>query len=269
MTTRTERGSTPAARQAAVAWHTGQQDAICDVIAPWEHGRLVRATPYPAYWDYTAVWAAGPLDGLEAADLMRVADEHHGDLAHRDVQVQDEGAGARLRPAFERAGWRATPLVSMAHDGPLPPLPGGVSVREAADPAAVPLRRQWYATEPWAREPAALDAFLAAEGEVHERLGGHVLLVDGPGPEGLAAYVRVRVAGDAGEIAEAYVVPEARGRGIGEALVVAGARAIAAAGARHILIVAEAEGRARRLYARLGFRPVWTMHQFLRVPEGG
>ena len=31
-------------------------------------------------------------------------------------------------------------------------------------------------------------------------------------------------------------------------------------------IVADDEGRPKQLYARLGFRPVWTSTEFLRAP---
>ncbi len=253
------------ARAEAVAWFRGHHRAICDRIETWEHGELLRATGHPSYWDYNAVYADTPLSGVDAETLAGVAERHHGDLAHRHVQVQDEEAGRRLRPAFEALGWKATPLVFMAHAGELPAVPGDLTLREAPDAEAEPLRRRWYPEDEWARDPEVLEAFLREEREVHDVLGGHVVLVDGE--DGPIAYVRVRVAGDAGEVAEAYVVPEARGRGLGTALVAAGARAIADAGASRILIVADGDGRPQHLYGRLGFRPVWTLHQFLRLPR--
>src|SRR3712207_5280914 len=216
------RRSSPA-RDAAIAWHVGQHRAICDVQRSWDHGELVRATARPSYWDYNKVYATGPLADWSAEDLARVADEHHGDLAHRQVQVEDEEAGLRLRPGFEAMGWKATPLVFMAHGGDIPPVPDGLELREAPDAAAEPLRRVWYPEDEWARDPEILDAFIREERGVHEVLGGHVLVVEGDGPDGLVAYVRIRIAGNTGEIAEAYAIPAVRGRGIGTALVLAGA----------------------------------------------
>ena len=253
------------ARAAAIAWHRDQQRAICDRIQPCEHGELLRACNRPSYWDYNGVYADTPVAGVDVEALAGLAERHHGDLAHRHVQEQDEAAGRRLRPAFEAMGWKATPLVFMAHAGELPAVPGDLTLREAPDEEAEPLRRRWYPEDEWARDPQVLEAFLREEREVHAVLGGHVVLVDGD--EGPIAYVRVRIAGDVGEVAEAYVVPEARGRGIGAALVAAGAQAIAAAGASHNLIVADGDGRPQHLYGRLGFRPVWTLHQFLRLPR--
>ena len=58
--------------------------------------------------------------------------------------------------------------------------------------------------------------------------------------------------------------PEYRGGGRGTALTRA---AIEAAGeVDDLWIVADDEDRPKQLYARLGFRPVWTSIEFLRAP---
>ena len=59
--------------------------------------------------------------------------------------------------------------------------------------------------------------------------------------------------------------PALRGRGIGGALVAAAARA---GGASETFIVADDEGDPKRLYQRLGFRPVWIQYEFTRRPSG-
>ena len=66
------------------------------------------------------------------------------------------------------------------------------------------------------------------------------------------------------EVEQAYVKPAQRGRGTGGALVAAAARA---AGATETFIVADDEGDSKRLYERLGFRPVWIQHVFTRRPR--
>jgi len=264
MTTRTEPPAA-AARAAAIAWHRGHHDAICDSIVPWAHGRVVRASEFPTYWDYNLLYAAGPLDGIDATELARVADERLGDLAHRHVQVEDERAGERLRAGFQALGYRATPLLYMRHEGDLPPVRDDVRLREAPDAESEPLRRRWFVEDPW-QDAAVLDAFIRDEGRVFAQLGGHVLLAEDPGSAAPVAYVRIRVAGAVGEVAEAYAAPEFRNRGIGGALVAAGVRSMAAAGARHVFIVADGAGRSQGLYGRLGFRTVWVLHQFVRRP---
>src|SRR3954454_15883854 len=47
------RGGDPAER--ARAWHHASQAAVSDVIEPWAHGTVVRATRYPNYWDFNVV----------------------------------------------------------------------------------------------------------------------------------------------------------------------------------------------------------------------
>ncbi len=255
-----------AARTAAQAWHRGHHERLCDSIEAWEHGYRARASAFPSYWDYNLVAVVDDDPAIGAETLVAAAEDHHGDLGHRKVHVFPEAVGERVRSSMTERGFTCVELLYMIHDGELPPVPGDVELRAAPDEAARPLREQWHATAPWLTGSDALATFLEAEKRAHELLGGHVLLVDGPGPGGLAAYVRVEVTGAMGEIAEAYAIPEVRGRGIGGALVAAGAREIAAAGAEHILIVADAAERAQHLYERLGFRPVWRMHDFTRRP---
>jgi ribosomal protein S18 acetylase RimI-like enzyme len=254
------------ARTAAQAWHRGRHERLCDLIEPWEHGYRARASAFPTYWDYNVLAVVDDDRALDAGTLAAAAEDHHGDLAHRKVQVFAEELANRVRSGMSERGFACVELLYMVHDGELPPVAGDVELRSAPDAAARPLREQWYATEPWVTGPEVLADFLAAQERAHALLGGHVLLVDGSGPGGLAAYVRVEVVGAMGEIGEAYAIPEARGRGIGGTLVAAGARAISEAGAEHVLIVADAAERAQHLYERLGFRTVWRMHDFTRRP---
>jgi GNAT superfamily N-acetyltransferase len=65
------------------------------------------------------------------------------------------------------------------------------------------------------------------------------------------------------EIGALYVLPGYRGQGRGTALTKV---AISAAGdVEHLWICADDEGRPKHLYARLGFRPVLTTTEFLRL----
>src|SRR3954470_21610910 len=122
MTTTTEAlaSDAAAARSAAIAWHRRQHERVCDRVEPWEHGIAVRATAHPTYWDYNLVVLDGDGSGATAEALAAVAEAHHGDLAHRQVQVLSEAAGERLRPGFEALGFHASTLKFMALAGSLP-----------------------------------------------------------------------------------------------------------------------------------------------------
>ena len=81
------------------------------------------------------------------------------------------------------------------------------------------------------------------------------------------AFAQLEHDGDAAEIGQVYVHPEYRGGGRGTAMTRA---AIEAAGdVRDLWIVADDEDRPKELYARLGFRPVWTSMEVTRWPSAG
>ena len=107
------------AEERARAWRHGQHEAVCDVLEPWEHGTVVRATRYPFYWDFNAVRVERD-PGMEAAALAAVADEHLADAAHRRVDVDIlerrgaapaglRGHGVEGEPARVDAPHRAAP----------------------------------------------------------------------------------------------------------------------------------------------------------------
>ena len=39
----------------ARAWRTAQHAAVCDLVEPWAHGTVVRASAYPSYWEFNLV----------------------------------------------------------------------------------------------------------------------------------------------------------------------------------------------------------------------
>ena len=39
----------------ARAWRHAAHTAVCDVIVPWAHGTIVRATRHPTYYDFNLV----------------------------------------------------------------------------------------------------------------------------------------------------------------------------------------------------------------------
>jgi GNAT superfamily N-acetyltransferase len=148
----------------------------------------------------------------------------------------------------------------MRHEKARPAVPGGISVEEVPYDIVRPLRVGWFAED---FPEAQLAGHLAEAREVGLLLGARIFAVmDGEDP---VAYAQLGRIGRTAEITQVYVRPDHRGRGIGTALTCA---AIDAAGdADELWIVGDDEGRPKRLYARLGFRPVWAMVEFLRLPD--
>ncbi len=231
--------------------------AVCDRVEPWEHGTVMRATGYPTYYDFNVVWVEGD-PGLSADELVEVADERLAGLDHRRLDFELAEAAERVRTELEAARWEATRLAWMRHTEPLPPGPA-VEVEEVEYDEVLGLRHAWHG-----EDFADLDSrsYLAAAREVAMTRAVQVIAVREDGePVGFAQLER---AGRGAEITQVYVLPRFRGGGRGTAITRA---AIEAAGdVDDLWIVADDEDRPKQLYARLGFRPVWTSTEFLRAP---
>jgi ribosomal protein S18 acetylase RimI-like enzyme len=201
----------------------------------------------------------GPDPGASADELAAAAERFQEGLHHRRIEVEDEAAGARLRPAFERLGWKTTRLVWLALSEP----PGGPDFEEVPIEVTRELRLEWARSEALEISEQEFRRQADAEEDVARRRG--LRAMGDRAPDGRAVgYVTFYTDGQTGEVEQAYVEPALRGHGTGGGLVAAAARA---GGASETFIVADDEGDPKRLYQRLGFRPVWIQHEFTRRPS--
>ena len=238
-------------------WVHAAQAAVCDVIEPWEHGTVVRATRHPTYWDYNVVRIEEDVE-IAADELVRVADAGLDGLAHRRVGHEFAARGEPIRADLERRGWKTTRLVWMLHAG-APPAEHGLDAEQVHYDTVRHLRLAWLNED-----------FPTVEVTDHLDEAREVDMLRNP--QVFAAFERHRPigfaqlehAGGSAEISSVFVEREQRGRGLGTALTKA---AIGAAGeVDDLWIVADDEDRPKELYARLGFRPAWRLLDFLRVP---
>ena len=241
----------------ALAWRNAAHAAVCDVLEPWEHGTVVRATRYPHYFNLNLVRVEeDPAMSVEM--LVAFADEALAGLRHRRLDFDLVDAAEPLRAAFQAHGWSARRLLWMRHEVPPPPGPD-LAVEEVPYDAVDDLRVAWHREDFPDQDPAD---YHAQAREVALQLGAGVLAVREAGiPVAFAELERV---GAAVEITHVYVRPQYRGAGRGTAMTRAAIEA--ASDARDLWIVADDEGRPKKLYARLGFRPAWTTMEFLRPP---
>jgi GNAT superfamily N-acetyltransferase len=254
-----------AARERAIAFRHAQRAVVCNRTATWEHGIATYADDFRLSYNLNEVVLEGPDPGITVDALAAVADELLAGFDHREVTVEDEAAGRRLRPGFEALGWQAERLVWMELAGPAHGTQTPVEISEVPLDRTRPLREAWYVTSSWTPTPAAAREFMELEERMAALTGTRALMAWGAGGEALG-YVTFSAAQGGAEVEQAYVDPARRGQGAGGALVSA---AVAAAGAPSTYIVADDEEDAKRLYARLGFAPVWLQHQFIRRPPGG
>jgi GNAT superfamily N-acetyltransferase len=241
----------------ARAWVHATQAAVCDVIEPWEHGTVIRATAYPTYFDLNLVRVEDRAD-LTVDEVVRVADAALAGLQHRHVGFEVLDAGERVREGLEALGWKSARLVWMRHEGGERPG-NAIQVERVPYDDVHDLRVRWNH-----EDFPTLDTrdYFAHAREIAMHRGVEVFAVrDGGTP---IAFAEVERAGDGAEVASVYVHPDHRGRGLGTAITQA---AIDAAGdAADLWITTDDDGRARPIYERLGFRAAWRMLGFLRLP---
>lgn len=244
----------------ARAWHRAMIESVCDMVEPWEHGTVIRATSYPTYWNFNAVQVEGD-PGLSAAELIAVADDKLADFEHRRVDFMDADAAAAVRAEFEAAGWLATRLVLMRHEGPLPPGPS-LDVEQVDYDAVVALRRAWNA-----EDFPTIDQTSHMEDARKLSLArdARVILARIEGSDAVG-FTQLEYIGRDAEITHAYVAAEQRGSGRGTALTRAAVE-VAVDEVDNLWITADDEDRPKQLYERLGFRPAWTWVEFLRLPQ--
>ena len=241
----------------ALALYHARHAAICDVVEPWAHGTVVRATGYPSYWDFNVVRVEED-PGMSIEELVAFADQALAGLSHRRLDFEQISVAEPLRAGFEELGWKALRLLYMRQESSSP-AGDDVAVQEIPYDDVHDLRAAWYREDFPDQDP--LDYHEQAR-EVADRLNAQVLaVVEGGVP---VAFAQLDHGGGAAEITQVFVHPQERGRGLGTALTKA---AIEAAGpVEDLWICADDEDRPKELYARLGFRPVLTTLEFTRLP---
>lgn len=249
-------------RERAIAYLHATQAAVCERVEPWEHGHAIFAPDIAAFWAYNTVRVEGPDAGLGVEEVVAACERIQSGLAHRRVDVEDQAAGERVRPGFEALGWMVERTVWMELEGPATGNRPAMELSEVPFERTRPLREAWFATWEWSPSAEEGRAFMALEEHVAARRGTRALATWGPAGE-MIGFASFSVAGGSAEVEQVYVIPDRRGGGTGGALVAA---AVDATGAGHTFILADDEGDPKRLYARLGFRPVWIQHVFTRRP---
>jgi len=240
----------------ALGWRRACRAAVCDVVEPWAHGTVLRATDVPTYYEYNVVSVERDPQ-MSVDELVAFADEALAGLSHRSIDFEPLPAAEALRAGFEALGWRTSRLLWMHHEAAPPPGPD-IAVETVPYEEVHPLRVAWQLADGFVES----ESYIAEARRVAEARGVQVLGVRAAGQA--IAFAQIEHVGDGAEITQVYVDPRYRGDGRGTALT--RAAIVAAGGARDLWICADDEGRPKELYARLGFRPAVTTMEFLRLP---
>jgi GNAT superfamily N-acetyltransferase len=240
-----------------LAWNWRRQELVCDQRDPWEHGIVYRASRFESHFSLNTVRVCDD-PSLSVQELIEVADQGLAGLTHRHIAFDSALVAEPLRAGFAAHGFKATRLVLMRYESRRPGRPE-LRVSEVADDALDDLRVAWQ-QEDLPGKDASQDHAQACE--IRLALGSRSLAVyDNSRP---IAFATLSLGEGEIEIGALYVLPEHRSQGLGTALTHA---AITTAGnVDHLWITADDEDRPKQLYTRLGFRPVLTTTEFLRLP---
>jgi ribosomal protein S18 acetylase RimI-like enzyme len=178
---------------------------------------------------------------------------------YRVILTFDEGIGARLRPEFDRLGWRTMRHVFMVQRRS-PKKGADLSVVQEVDQSALrPGRRREILAQPWGTPQLAeelLDSKLLLGKRAETRFFG--VEVDGEIVAWTDLYVAQRVA----QIEDVATVQEHRRRGYATAVVLHAAAEGRKAGADLVFLVADDEDWPKELYRRLGFDEIGRLYKF-------
>jgi GNAT superfamily N-acetyltransferase len=238
-------------------------ELVADEVRSIPEGWLARAPSLPEVWWLNGMWVD---DQMSHAELTEVCQRYRGDVTYDHLYLTEQVGGQELSAAFRAAGWRVWVEVHC--------VMSGVPDREVDTSAVIePLEEESLALiEQWAREdktlhlsPDGVSQLVEASRRTWALRGARRFGVRGPEGKLLGSTVLFSD-GVVAQVEDVYVVPEARGRGFGRAMVTAAAALARQNGHRLTFIVADDEDWPKQLYAKLGFAPAarsWLVHREL------
>jgi GNAT superfamily N-acetyltransferase len=246
-----------------VAYLRRTDEAVVDEVRPVRHGAALLTPSLPLVWQLNALRVDDPIAG--PADLAAEAERVLGDLGHRKLVVHDEEVGARLAPPLSATGWNVYRLLVMVRDrAPERRVPEGAGAelpREAGEATLRSFRQE----QPFGWQEEAVDQLAAMD----DRYGRATHARDfGAPPDEPACACRLYTAGGLAQIDEVGTVLARRGRGHASAAVSAAADTAQAEGFDPVFLLTDAADWPQQLYRRLGFSPIGSVYEFLKLPLG-
>jgi GNAT superfamily N-acetyltransferase len=273
-TTTTEVGAPAAVAVRAARAHAARaamfERAASRVVA-LDWGSALFHDRLPRHPDLNTVRVEVPAPELDAERLHGAVERLQARLAHRRVEVFDEGTARALEPGMLALGYAPGHSVLMGCErsgdereargrGDDPPV--APAVEEVPYGIVESLRREWL-TADWAgRGPDA----------VEQGVEGDRLIFAATPTRAFASFDRGRPVaygllldfGPAALVEDVYTTPDARGGGLGGAVVHRLVWESRHGGHEDTVLATPVDGRARELYRRLGFAELATVHRFLR-----
>jgi GNAT superfamily N-acetyltransferase len=223
-------------------------------------GSAIFHDAFPRWPDLNTVRVEVAAPDLDAARLEHAVERLQARLGLQRVEVFDEATASRLAPDMAARGWSLQRSVLMAwDDGAPPPAP---AVEEVPYAAVEKLRAEWLRADGAAGDDEALAQGLAADRLTFSRTPTRAFAAIRAGRP--VAYGLLLDLGETALVEDVYTTPEARGAGLGAAVVHRLVWEGQAGGHADTVLATDAAGRARALYSRLGFARIGAVQRFLR-----
>ena len=256
----------PFARALAFEWHLHEQGAERSEELSW--GRALFNDTFDRVYDLNALYVERSDADVTVERLVADAERLHDAAGHehRRIVVGDTSLGERLAPGFRERGWEVRRFLFMGQlrdpDDPTP----SVDVREI-DEAAHREAKRWF----MAGAPEAYDDRVVEQLLDRDRLKEAIVEFRRFGVEADGKVVSVCELysdGATGQVEDVSTMEGYRGRGYARSTVLAAVAAARSGGCDFVFLVADEDDWPKELYAKLGFDPLGTIYDFLRLPPG-
>jgi GNAT superfamily N-acetyltransferase len=238
-------------------------EAAVDQVVPTRYGKALLTPSLPLVWQLNAVRVEDPEGG--AGELAAEAEEVLGDAGHRKLVVHDPSHGARLAPPLAADGWNVYRLLVMVRDRPAerPIRPGdGAEVdRDTGAATLAAFRRE----QPFGWQEMAVEQLA----EMDERYARASRARDfAAPPDDPACACRLYTANGLAQVDEVGTLEARRNEGHASAAVTAAAETAAGEGCDPVFLLTDAADWPQAWYRRLGFSPIGSVYEFLKLPMG-
>ena len=237
------------------------EEGVCDEVVATAHGTALLTPSLPLVWQVNAIRVEDP--DASAEELAALADQVQAAFGHRKLVIHDERVGARLAPAFERAGWNVFRVLIMLRRRPpareLDHGAGGEVSREVGAGALAAFRRE----QPFGWQDEAVRQLAEMDARYDRVLNARDFAAP-PGDPACAC--RLYTHDGLGQVDEVGTVAARRRRGHARAAVAAAADTAATEGCDSVFLVTDASDWPQKLYRSLGFDEVGATYEFLKVP---
>ena len=239
------------------------EDGVCDETRPACCGTALLTPSLPLVWSLNALRVEDPDVGPDA--VMDEAERLLSAYGHRRLIVHDEAVATALAPALADRGWSVDRLLAMELTRPPQRDVAAGLASEAERAVGAAALAAFRREQPFGWQEEAVRQLAEMDGRYTRAAAARDFVAPTERP---AAACRLYVHGPTAQVDEVGTIESERGHGYASAAVVAAVRAALADGKDFVFLLTNAADWPQQLYRRLGFDPVGSVYEFLKLPLG-